>query len=314
MVEPLKSQEGNVVPRKKEKKKKLAVKHEGLFTVHVGPVGSGKTFSMVERGIAALRNNEPVFTNTPLSLDHLDDLKNTPRYDNEIIDEKKGLVRPGIERYAAALSKNPALARGPALVEWAIPIDLLNPALRCGTVLFDELGALVNNRHPEDFPQELTNRLIHLRKFHLNLEATVQDDEMADKNIRRFYNKVWFLSEWHLPVAGLFKKSARRPILKCELPGCTKNHARLTEGDRPGTFPYYATIYARKDVHPKYTQNKEKHLSKGTSWLWFHEDIAKAYQSAHSVERDANYAYIQAKNERKVAYDRHEKKYTPKED
>jgi len=34
-----------------------------MFTVHVGPVGSGKTYSMVRAAMEAFEAGEPVFTN-----------------------------------------------------------------------------------------------------------------------------------------------------------------------------------------------------------------------------------------------------------
>lgn len=262
---------------------RFSFKHEGLFTVHVGAVGSGKTFSLMTEAIAALRRGEPVFTNAMLATGHLPDLVGVPRFES-------------VKEYAAALEHDPAIGRR-AVVRWQAAVDLLHPQVRCGKIIFDELGAFVNNRESDIWPFELTVKLIHLRKYHLSLDASVQDDEMADKNIRRFYNRVWFMSEWRLPFAALFKPRAVRPVVPCNLPGCTKGGAHLTDGDRPGRWPWAATVYVRKDVHPKYTQNKIKHESRGRTYIWFDPDVADSYITAESVESDAVAAYEQAKKD-----------------
>lgn len=261
---------------KKGKKPTYEFKTEGLFTAHVGPVGSGKTYSMVAEAVKALSLGEPVFTNVNLDLSKFPELGEVSVYQSV---------------------KDFAGHRGPAVIRWTKPTELLDPEVRCGKILFDELGALVNNRESDIFPFGLTVKLIHLRKYHLSVEASVQDDEMADKNIRRFYNRIWFLSEWHIPFAALLRPSAARPVLPCKLTGCTKTGAHLTHGDNPGKFPYAATVYRRYDVHPKYTQNKEKHESRGYQWLWFDDRIANCYQSAASVEADAVAAHKEAERE-----------------
>jgi hypothetical protein len=254
--------------------RKTAPLETDLFTACVGPVGSGKTYIMVLHAISALRARQPVFTNVPLDLSNFDDLKNVPQY-------------ASIKEYGRT---DP---RGPAVVSWSRPLELMDPNVRCGTVLFDELGALVNNREYEIFPFELTLKLVHLRKSHLTVFASVQVAEMADKNIRQFYNRVWFVSERHPPFTWLFPwwRSQARPALSCRLEGCTKNHKQLTVGDRAGRFPWRTTYYRCHDVDPKYTGNKEKHNSRGNLHFPFDAAIANAYQSAVSVEAAASAAY-----------------------
>jgi len=247
-----------------------------LFTACVGPVGSGKTYVMVYHAIAALRAGMPVFTNVPLDLSHLDDLREIPTY-------------PSPEEYAKA-KPNP---RGPCVVNWSRPLQLMVPAVCCGLILFDELGALVNNREYEIFPFELTLKLIHLRKSHLTVFASVQVADMADKNMRQFYNRVWMIKEKHPWFTWFFPfwKRQARPALTCKLAGCTKNHAHLTRGDNAGHFPWRTTYYRAHDVDPKYTGNKEKHNSRGNLKFPFDPDVANAYQSAVSVEASASAAY-----------------------
>jgi len=268
----------------------LIKQHEGLLTVHLGPVGSGKTYSMVVEALAALRRNEPVFTNVTLNLSHLEDLKDIPTYET-------------VDLYG---QRPKSRERGPAIVRWSRPVELVHPEVRCGKILFDELGALINSRESDVWPFPLTVKLIHLRKHHLSVDASAQDFELADKNFRRFINRCWIMKELRIPLAAFFKKNSIRPAVECELPGCTKNDHMLTEGDRKGKFPWYATVYARKDVHPQYTQNKEKHMSKGTKYIWFDPDIAKCYITAQSVEADAVQAYEQACREAS-AWDRKKK-------
>lgn len=268
---------------------------KGLFTCQSGDLGSGKTYSAMHVAVEALRNNEPVFTNVAMTVKHLKGLETVPVFDFIEADyDNDGSLKVSdgpIQRYG---NYSKGSDRGPCIVRWERPFDLLRPEVRCGTVIFDELGALAAARNWEDFPFGLTVKLIHLRKSHLEINATVQDDQIADKNIRRFYSRVWKLSEISLPFLGLFKKSARRPVLKCGLEGCTKNHQQLTEGDRPGKFPYKATFYRRYDIHPAYTTNKEKHHSQGSKYIWFDPEIAKCYQSAQSVSAAAEAAWREA--------------------
>lgn len=271
---------------------KSRFQQEGLFTCHAGDLGSGKTYSLMVEAIDALLKGEPIFTNVAMTVKHIDKLKNVPVFDYLSEEEIFKNSAAPIERYASWSQKNNRCA----IVRWVKPFDLLHPAVRCGKIIFDELGALAAARNWEDFPFGLTVKLIHLRKNHLSVDASVQDDQMADKNIRRFYSRVWFMGEHSWPLLGLIKKKARRPVLVCSLPGCTKNHAHLTEGDRPGRWPFKATFYSRYDVHPAYTTNKEKHKSQGTKRMLFRLEVAQAYQSAQSVQADAEAAWQEARN------------------
>lgn len=228
-----------------------------MFTVHVGPVGSGKTFSMVREGMLAYERGETVFTNVDL-------------------DPERG----GWD------GKN-----GGRVVRWRQPMDLMKPDVRCGTVLWDELGASVNNREYEIWPVQLTIKIIEHRKDHLDFHATVQDDELADKNIRRFYNRVYFVREWRLPFLGLVLPTSHRQPLACPNPQCNKGNHCLTAGDRP-TF---GTIYRAKDVHPKYTQNKEKHQSQGYRFIPYDPRVAHAYASSGKVASEAMQYYEEAR-------------------
>jgi len=223
-----------------------------MFTVYVGQVGSGKTYAMAKAAMEAYERGEPVFSNIDLDPE------------------------------AAGWDSS----KGGKIVRWRQPLELLSPQVRCGTVLFDELGAIVNNREYEFWPIDLTVKIIEHRKDHLDFHASVQDDELADKNIRRFYNRVYFMSEHRWPLLALLKKSAARPDLPCPNPACHKQDKCLTHGDGVG-FPWKATWYAAKDVHPKYTQNKEKHMSRGVTRTWFNPKVAAAYASGGKISEDA---------------------------
>jgi len=139
----------------------------------------------------------------------------------------------------------------------------------------------------------LVLKLINLRKHHLSVFATVQDDGLADKDIRRFFNTCFTIKEKHIPLLGLIPryKSMIRPPLVCKLPDCTKNHGLLTLGDNPKHFPYYVTSYQLKHVEPKYTQNKIQLHSRGVTNLPFNPLVAFAYQSAESVGQEAQETY-----------------------
>lgn len=255
----------------------MKISDQHYFVVFVGSVGSGKTFAMAHYGIEALKRGEVVFCSPGVYLDpkNLPGLENTPVFSSpQHFDKEKH--------------------EGAAVVYFQKPLDVLSTHFRCGTLLWDELGATVNNRESDVFPFGLTIKLIHLRKFHLQVFASVQNDEMADKNIRRFYNAVFKCSEIHVPLLGLIKKAAVRPPLICKLPHCAKNAGLLTKGDVPGHFPWYATFYRLYHIDPSYSQNKEKHHSKGSIWLPFSAATASAYQSATSVMSEANVAYQQA--------------------
>jgi len=231
-----------------------------MFTVHVGAVGSGKTYSMVKAAMEAYEKGEPIFTN---------------------ID-----VDPEVAGWDGS--------KGGKIVRWHDPRDLLSPSIRCGTVLWDELGASVNSREYELFPIALTIKIIEHRKDHLDFHATVQDDELADKNVRRFYNRVYFVREFRLPLVGLWKRT-RREDLYCTNPDCNKNNHLVTTGDH-GLLR--GTLYRSKDVHPKYTQNKEKHQSLGTRWFGFDRKVALAYATTGKVSLDALKYYEEVQKRR----------------
>lgn len=221
-----------------------------MFTVYVGPVGSGKTYAMVRAAKVAYEQGETVFANMDLDVSHWQK-KDTSKF-----------------------------------VRWHEPVDLLEADVRCGTVLFDELGEWSNNRETDTWPVELTIKLIEHRKDHLDFHASVQDDELADKNLRRFYNRVFFVREHRWPFLGLWHKAAVRPDLKCDNPNCTKGDGCLTKGDKT-TFPWPATWYSAKDVHPQDTKNKYKHRSQGVERYWFDAKIALAFASGAKASAEA---------------------------
>lgn len=220
-----------------------------MFSVHVGPVGSGKTFSMVRAAMQAYERGETIFTNVDLD------------------PERGGWLAE----------------RGGRIVRWRRPTELLLPTVHCGTVLWDELGASVNNREFDLWPVELTIKLIEHRKDHLDFHATVQDDELADKNVRRFYNRVYFVKEFRLPFLGWIRPRSHRKALVCPFENCNKGDHCLASADRPGA----GTVYRSRDVHPKYTQNKEKLESAGSKWLLYDEKVTLAYASAGKVASEA---------------------------
>jgi hypothetical protein len=220
-----------------------------MFTVFVGPVGSGKTFSLTREAKIAFEKGEPIFANFDIDVSHWN-------------------------------SKN-----GGTFHRWRRPMELTDEKIKCGTVLFDELGAAVNNKEHDFFPLELVIKLIEHRKDHLDFFATVQDDELADKNVRRFYNRVKFVSEHRLPFVGLIWPSSRRTDLKCPNPDCHKGGC-LIKGDKQG-FPWWGTWYNQYDVNPQDTRNKYKHRSLGTERILWDFSIAAAYSSAQKVASDA---------------------------
>jgi len=231
-----------------------------MFTVHVGPVGSGKTFSMVREGMLAYERGETIFTNVDL-------------------DPERG---------------GWSAENGGRIVRWKQPMDLLRMDVRCGTVLWDELGASVNNREYEIWPVRLTIKIIEHRKEHLDFHATVQDDELADKNVRRFYNRVYFVREWRLPLLGAILPTTHREPLPCPNEQCNKGNHFLTGGD----LPTFGTVYRAKDVHPKYTQNKDKHESRGYRFIPYDPRVALAYSSASRVASEASEYYEEARRRR----------------
>jgi len=220
-----------------------------MFTVHVGPVGSGKTYAMVRQGMFAFEKGETVFSNVELDISGWDDSK------------------------------------GGKYVHWTEPKNILDADFRCGTVLWDELGASVNNREYDVFPLALTIKIIEHRKDHLDFHATVQDDELADKNVRRFYNRVNICHEWRMPFVSLFFPKARRKDLICLNPKCNKNNHLVAKGDKK--FLWYGTFYTSKDVHPQDTQNKYKHRSLGRRFFCYNEKITNAYSTTQKVASEA---------------------------
>lgn len=213
-----------------------------MFTVFVGAVGSGKTYCMVKEGMKAFERGEMVWSNTPLDVSGWDA-------------SKGGQYRFFTE-----------------------PIELLNPECHCATVLFDEIGAWANNREYELWPVALTIKIIEHRKDHLDFFATVQDDQLAEKNLRRFYNAVKFTHERRWPLVGWFWPKSVRQDLPCPFPNCTKGGC-LTRGDKKGWFGR-GTFYSVKDVHPQDTQNKYKHRSQGRERFCYDVKVAGAYASS----------------------------------
>jgi len=232
-----------------------------MFIALVGQVGAGKTYTMVKYGMEAFEKGEKVFS---LGVD----------IDVSGWDDSKG------GKYERLF----------------VPTDLLSPDIRCGTVLWDELGAFVNNREHEFWPHALTIKIIEHRKAHLDFVATVQDDELADKNIRRFYNKVYKIAEHRFWFVGKIWKNSSRNNLECPHPGCNKGDKCLTKGDRK-SFPWPGTWYSAYHMNPKYTQNKEKHESQGTIRYLYDPKVANAYASSDMVSKEARQYFEQIKQE-----------------
>lgn len=251
-----------------------------FFTAFEGRVGSGKTYACAFKGLMDLRQNVPVFCapGVYLNTKHLPDLADVPIYD-----------KPSLYR-----KDDPAQKQGAAIVYFEEPLDVLSESFRCGTILWDELGAQVNNRESVYWPFELTLKLISSRKSHLNIYVSVQDEEMADKNMRRFYNDIVRCQQVRWPLLGLIKKSQVRPTMLCPWKYCTKNHGQMSMGDRPGKWPFYATFYRLHHIDPLYAGNKEKHNSKGDMTIPFDNDVAQAYLSSASVMREAKLAHEHA--------------------
>lgn len=221
-----------------------------MFTCYVGFVGAGKTYSMMKVAKKAFEEGQTIFTNIEINSDYWDN-------------SKGGKIRL-----------------------WKEPTDLLARDVHCGLVVFDELGAFVNSRKFEEWPIELTIKLIEHRKDHLDIVATVQDDELADKNVRRFYNQVYKVREYRLPLLGwLFPKSSRDD-LPCPFENCNKGDHNLTRGDKH-RFGGWGTVYKQHHMDPRYTQNKEKHNSKGNKWALFDKQVAMSYASASKVSQNA---------------------------
>lgn len=223
-----------------------------MLTLFYGDVGSGKTYAMVESAMRAYERGEPVFANID-------------------IDPSGWKAK-----------------EGSSFTRWYEPIDLIElvdglPTVRCGTVLFDELGAIVNNRESDYWPFMLTVKLIEHRKDHLDFFATAQVDDMADKNMRRFYNRVFKCSMMKLPLLGYIRKGSQRSALACPWPDCTKNGGVIFPADRRG----WGTVYRCKDIDPRRTANITKHNSKGSRWLPFNPKVANAYGSAKKVSEEA---------------------------
>jgi hypothetical protein len=225
-----------------------------MLTCYVGRVGSGKTYALVSEAKRAYERGEPVFSN--VDIDPVD-------WD---------------------------ASKGGRIIRWREPIELLAmvdgiPVVRCGLVVFDELGAVVNNRESDYWPYALTLKLIEHRKDHLDWVTSAQDDELADKNVRRFINRVYFCAEWRVPLLGWLRPKSRRPDLVCSLPGCAKHGGRVVVGDRRG----WGTAYRYRDVDPRRTQNIEKHNSKAwrSRWELYDPAVATAYGTAGKVSEDA---------------------------
>jgi hypothetical protein len=271
-----------VAHRKKNKTVFNDPHHEesDIFTALLGKLGCGKTYVMIYAGLAALRANEPLFSNVALDLSGLSDLAGVKVYKS-------------VEQYAAL---NP-IPRGRCVVYWQKLVDLLHPAVRCGTILFDELGTL------ENCPWALEIKLLNLRKSHLSVYATVQNKFLAAAPIRRFFNRCLIVKQKSPPFLGLFYKDQRRPFLGCCLPNCTKDHGRLTRGDRPDHFPWRATHYLCRDVDPEQLGNKVKINSRGKFFVPFNFSVASTYQSAQAVGVDALTAWKQVKSKNYKASD-----------
>lgn len=235
-----------------------------MFYVYVGSVGSGKTYSMVKAGKEAYERGETVYTNIDID----------PIFWS---DKKRGKI-----------------------VKWSTPFELLDPKIRCGTVLWDELGASVNNREYEFWPLALTIKIIEHRKDHLDFHATVQNDELADKNIRRFYNSVYFCKEYKIPFLSLFFRGSKRPDLLCPNPDCQKGDKCLMKGDKGW---WRGTFYSIKEVNPQDTQNKYKHRSKGTKRFCFDIAVANSYTSSEKTASNA-LAYYEKLKHAKRQYER----------
>jgi len=232
------------------------------MTLYYGSVGSGKTTAMIRDARAAYERGEPVFTNVA-------------------IDPEAG----GWDA-----------SNGGSIHVWHEPIELIQmtvsvldgqngkvPVVRCGLVVFDELGAIVNNRESDFWPFALTVKLIEHRKDHLDFVASAQVDDMADKNMRRFYNRVYRCTEHRWPLVGLIWPDSQRPDKPCPWPGCKKDDGFIVRGDT-GTR---GTFYRLKDIDPLRTKNIEKHNSNGTRWLLFDPRIAAAYGTTAKVSEDA---------------------------
>lgn len=213
-----------------------------MFTVFVGAVGTGKTYSLAREGKRAFEAGETIWSNVPLDVSGWNQEK------------------------------------GGKYIFWSKPNELTNENVHCGTVLFDELGEAVNNRETDFWDFELTLKLIEHRKDHLDFFATVQDDELADKNVRRFYNRVKFLKEHRWPFVGLFFPSSVRTDLPCPYPNCHKGDGLLTHGDKGWFWP--GTFYSAYDVHPQDTKNKYKHRSQGKERYCWDAKVAYAYASS----------------------------------
>jgi hypothetical protein len=241
-----------------------------MFTVYVGAVGTGKTYSLVRQAMFAFEKGERVFANIDIDVSNWNN------------------------------------ANGGEFFRWHKPVELCDPAVHCGTVLFDELGASVNNRESDFWPLELTIKLIEHRKDHLDFFATVQDDELADKNVRRFYNQVKFVSEHRWPLVGLLFPTSVRTDLRCPYPDCRKGDGCLTRGDKKGILGW-GTFYSAYDVHPQDTKNKYKHRSKGTERYLWSSLVANAYASSEKVASDALESYkelVQKSAQRRRFYGR----------
>ena len=250
--------------------KKTLNREVELFTALMGGLGTGKTYALAYFTLAALIAHEPVFINMAIDLTEWPDLEKMPLFDS-------------VELYAAWRAAFPAVPRT-AVVRWTELKELLHPEVRCGTICFDELGTL------ENCPYPLVLKLINLRKDHLTVYATVQDNKLAASDLRRFFNRCLVMEEQHPWFTAWAFPDRVRPALECKREGCTKNCGHMTKGDSRG-FPWPTTRYRARDASPKYVENKNKIESRGDVFLPFNMRVASVYQRAAAAGRQAMDAY-----------------------
>lgn len=259
-----------------------------IFTALLGKLGSGKTYLLVFAALSALRRGEPVFSNATFDLSAFPEFADVKFYKD-------------IQAYTSRGFNE----RGRAVIYWSKLIDILSPEVRCGTLCFDELGTL------ENCPWALEIKLLNLRKSHLSVFATVQTKALASPGIRQFFNRCLIIkqkSPWFTWLWPAWRDQAR-PALVCELPFCSKDHGRLTRGDKPGKFPWKTTHYLCSDVDPEMLGNKKKLNSRGRFNVPFNIAVAKTYQSAKAIGTDALTAY---ENTKKKTYKQKDYPMAPK--
>lgn len=253
-----------------------------MFTLFYGPVGSGKTQALVREARKAYERGEPIFANIDIDpraggWRHCDRGLYFP--DPKAWGEFLRLVKAG---------KSEWNEDAPVIVRWSEPIDLIelldeHPAVRCGTVLFDELGAVANSKVTASWPYELILKMIEHRKDHLDFFATAQEAHMANRTLRDFYNVCYRCREIRLPLLGLLRPGSRRPDKSCGFPLCRKNCGLHIRGDRWG----WGTVYRLKDIDPKRTENVAKFESAGSRWFLFDRRTAAAYATQSKVSKEA---------------------------